>query len=332
MGDVDRAAWDDVVDSSRASIFYRSAVLAAYEQFPLQEIETALYLTAFDPTTGRLEAVLPLYLLPWTDPLGVLSQVTGPLTGSRMLLSHVWHWYDTSLPARRLDGAVVEAFLHAISRLAEESGAACAALVNVPGRNGLVTLLTQAGAKGVEAERRFVLDLCGLRSLEAYLGSLRKSARRNLRVYARRAEEAGVECRVEAPPLGAADDVVELCRRAAAKHGNDDWYGHDSLAGFLHACGPAVRLVRVRRGDETLAASICFVDGHRLHTWAGGADYSSGERFSPNYLLFHEEVRLALESGCRIFEGGRRNDAFKLRHGLQPLPLFACALPIGRQP
>ena len=42
----------------------------------------------------------------------------------------------------------------------------------------------------------------------------------------------------------------------------------------------------------------CFLDGARFHTWAGGADYSTGRGFSPNYVLFYEEVRMAIACGC----------------------------------
>lgn len=324
IGKVAAAEWDGVVAAADAPVFYRHRFLTAYEAAPLQPVEEFVYLVAREQGTGRPRAVLPLYLIPWNDPLGVLAPLVPEERRRRLLLTHVWHWYDTRLPAVDLDEELVAALCEEIRTVGRDAGAETFAFVNVADERRLVQLLERAGAVVVPRERRFLLPLERFGSLEGYLASLSSSARKNLGRYARRARDAAVEIRIDEPPVEDVADVVVLCRRVASKHGNEAYYPAEPLTALLENAVPELRVIRIELGGRSIAVSICFLDGRRFHTWAGGADYGAGDRFSPNYVLFNEEVRLAFRSGCAVLEGGRRNETFKLRYGMRPVELYAC--------
>lgn len=324
--DVDAAKWDAAVAAAGAPALYRWQVLKAYEDAPLGEHLRVRYL-CFEGAADSFAAVLPIYVTEYRDPLGVLARAFPDVPSSaRLLLTHVWHWYDTCFPARGDLGGLLPSLRAALVEVAEQERAEWVAFVNMAESSALPEALAGLGMTRRQVERRFQLDVEGMRTTSDYLTKLRKLPRRNLRRDVARAEAQGVEIRVN-PPAGAdVDAVVDMCRHSAGRHGHPDYYPRDRLTRFLEGAGDSVRIVEVRAGGDVIAASVCLLDDHRFHTWIGGADYTKGEGFSPNYVLFHAEVSFAIEApGVKLMEGGRRNDAFKLRYGLTPLPLYACA-------
>jgi Acetyltransferase (GNAT) domain len=322
----DPASWDGVVEASGAPLFYRSDALRAYRRNPLRETLDTFYLTVRSLPGGPVEAVLPAFLMPGNDPLGVLSDLMPGFRpgGAPLLLSHVWHWYDTHLPARHLSPGLVEAVCAALRDVAAASGAQAFGFMNVSYGGRLAGLLVDAGIKVERVDARYVLDLGRFRSIVDYLAGLRPAARQELRRHPRRARDAGAEVTVGAPTKADMAVVAELCRITAAKHGNAGWYTTDRLISFVIEMSRHVRLVAIRQSGRPLAASISFVDGPRFHNWAAGTVPLRELSFSPYLVLLEATIRTALAEGCTLLEGGRRNDRWKERLGLVRQPLLGC--------
>ncbi|WP_214106899.1 GNAT family N-acetyltransferase [Acrocarpospora catenulata] len=276
---------------------------------------------------GRPVAVLPVSLIDGLDPLG---QLRGryPLTGQELgLLSHVWHCYDAGLPELS-DESCLRAAVGALRELARDQGAAWYGFVNVPHGSPLRAGLTGLGFPAVHIEDRFQLDLRGLDSVESYFAALPRSGRANLRRNRRRATEAGVSWQVR--PAAEADlaEIGGLCAKTAARHGTGGFYPTDLFTGFVAALGDLAVAVEVRQGDRLIAAGVCLRDEIRFHAWACGVDYDVVGGFSPYPLLHAATVEEAIAEGRAVFEGGRGNHVFKLRHGLSRLALDACLLEV----
>lgn len=185
--------WDALAERCGAPVFYRSTYLAAYESAPLQPFDAHAYLVGY-AENNDLVAVLPMFVQPRMDPLGVLAgrfPGVGPETAG--VLTHVWHCYDTWLPAHRLGPELLDGVLGAMRRLARDVGAAWYGFVNVDSDSELVPLLRARGFAAAEIDERFTLDLSRFSDLEEYIGSLKPRARANLRRYRRRAAEAGLD-------------------------------------------------------------------------------------------------------------------------------------------
>jgi CelD/BcsL family acetyltransferase involved in cellulose biosynthesis len=330
VAEVDAEEWDRVVAGAGAPVFYRSAFLDAYERSGLSGAEATVYLVLRDAATANAAAVLPLYLLPeadplrWLPPAAVPGGAVGP--GSRALLSHGWHCYDTWLPGMTPGehrGRVVAEVDRIARSLAVELEAELFGFVDVGASNPLGAVLNQWGYRASHIETRWQLDLAALGGEPGYLDSLSRNTRKSLLRYQRRAAEQGARVVALDPVEPWLEAIVELCWASASKFGNGHFYRRDALTRFLRLAEPLLRIIGVRYQGRLVAVSISLLDGDRFHTWAGGADYEAGEGFSPNYLLTHEEILEALRSGATILEGGRTNGAFKSRFGMTPEPVYA---------
>jgi predicted N-acyltransferase len=309
--------WDAVVERAGAPVFYRHAMLLAYEKAPLQAIEGVRYLAIRDAPRSELLAVLPFYLAP------------RPSTGrGRQLaaLTHALHWFETCAPAARADDAILDALWDAFQAASREAGASVIAVANVPDGSPLAEFLQRRGEVLVSVDRAFSLDLSRFASFDEYLASLRRSARKDLLRHSRRASEAGAEVCVEARPESV-EEAVEMCRLSGERHDNADWYPRRELISFLCEAASTVHLVFVRLGSRVVSSQICFADSERLYAWATGADYARASSFSPTYPSWRRTVELAFELGVQRISAGRRNEEFKMRFGLEPIDLLGSVLP-----
>jgi predicted N-acyltransferase len=328
VGGLDRDEWTDLCRRSGAPAFYGHDFLTAYEACPLQPTERVLYVTVRTPG-GDLVAGTPAYVQPVADSFGVLAAALGRPV-ERVLLTHVSHCYDTWVPALRLDAETVGLIWRTIADLAAEHRVDAFGFANVRASGPLAGALRSVGEGLTPGAPRYRLGLSALPGVEAYLRLLGPSTRKTMRRYVRRAAAAGVTATWSSGSDGEVDDVLSLCEVTARKRA-PGYYVPRALAALLRRLGEGCRILRLRLDGRTLAASICLLDDRRFHTWAGGSLYPAELGFSPQYVLFFEEVRAALGSGRSVLEGGRRNDEFKGRHGLRPIPLVACIADAGRR-
>ncbi|MGW7611473.1 GNAT family N-acetyltransferase [Streptomyces sp. NPDC054766] len=334
VDDVDTVQWEQVAAASSAPVHYTPAYLRAYQESPLSPFLAARYLTVAD--TGRTLAVLPCYLQKQGDPYGFLRGVGIDEADGPALLGHNWYCYDTRVPVRATGPAqqvrVLGAVLDALRELADADGARTAGLVSVPEGDPVLDVARNKGWRVEPIVTRFQLPLHGpagdaFDSYDSYLATLGSRTRRTIRQYLRRAADAGVTTAVEAPRPDFLRTVGDLTRRTAAKYGSAGMYPETAFTDFVMALGDSARVVRVDRGDRTLAAAVVLLDDERLHMWAGGTSHATLDGFSPNYLLWATEIRTAIEWRKRWVEGGRSNQPMKTRHGMMPLRLFACIAP-----
>lgn len=327
-GDIHPAEWDAVVTAAGAPVFYTHAYLDAYERDPLGAVEGHAYLVVRPRSGDRSPvAVLPLYLQRRPDPLSCLGAAYPSLNGDPALLSHVWHCYDTHLPARVDRAGLVQTVIDTMRRVARTLGAAHCGLVNVAPDTPTGHALREAGQPLRHIMDRFAVDLAGVDGYESYLARLAPRPRANLRRNARRAAEAGVVTTVLPAHRANLDQIAVLCGHTAARMGNAGFYPARTFSRFVTGLGAAAQILEVRQRGRLVAAGVCLTDDHRFHTWTCGVDYDVDGNFSPYGVLFAESVALALRLRRPILEGGRSNAVFKRRHGLFVRPLHAWLVP-----
>lgn len=324
--DADPNRWDGLVSRCGAPLFYRSAFLRAFERFPLHDVRRRVYLTGEDER-GALVFASPLYVLKDADPMGILRDHFPGYCDKTVLVNHVWHCYDTWLPAERLDPEVVSTMLASMADLAVDHGAALWGFTNVDGHGALSRALGALGLAGVEVEQRFVADLSAVADLDGYLAGLEQRVRSNLKRYARIAERVGLTARVVDVEQADLEGFVDLARTGAAKYNNADYYRPGVFDAFLRALGAHVRVLEQRLDGRLIGAAVLLVDGSALHWWVCGNDYRAVPQISPFYLAFLGAVGEALREGKSSLEAGRRNPRFKTRHGLRPRPVLAHFMP-----
>jgi predicted N-acyltransferase len=313
---VGRDAWTRLTQAGGASVFYSWDFLAAVEAQPLSALAKPFYLLVED-APGVPLAVLPLYFQEGRDPFAAAD---GPAI--RSLVSHVWHCYDTTVPCRTaLEPRLVERIWLAVASLADELRADMYGLVNVPAWGPLHAALKNIGLTAQATVPRYRLDLRGGKpGMEPHLATVGRSSRRTLRSYVRRARRQGACVSVADGVRQLDGDVLDLCVATADKHA-PGYYPPGPLAALIESLGARCRIVRVDLDGVLLAASICLYDDTRMHAWAGGCRYPDELNWSPQYVLFWSELETAFESGREVLECGRRNDKFKQRYGLTPVPL-----------
>ncbi|HVJ63576.1 MAG TPA: GNAT family N-acetyltransferase [Tahibacter sp.] len=314
--------WDRLVHGCGAPVFYRSAFLSAFERFPLHDVRTQFYITGEDEH-GALVFAMPVYLLHGVDPMRVLHDHFPDYGASAILVNHVWHCYDTWIPASRLDPDVIAAVLEAVGALAADLDVALWGFTNVDGTGALSRALAAAGMVGVEVDQRFCADLTDVRDIDHFLAALIKPVRQNLRRYTRIAQRSGIVADVTDVAHADLDGFVTLARAGAAKYNNADYYRPGIFQSFVRALGVHARVWEQRLGEQLIGSAVMLVDDWTLHFWLAGTDYRAMPQISPLYLGFMAAVDEALTTRKVIIEAGRRNPRFKTRHGMRPRPVQA---------
>lgn len=325
IADIGARRWDALVARSGAPIFYRYAFLEAFERLPLHAVEQHFYLTATE--AGELRFGVPLYAVREVDPMRVVPRVYPQHVQDTILISHVWHCYDSWLPATELDDETVAAVVAAIRELATGIGAAVYGFVNVDADGDLARRLDVAGIEGRDMDTRYTADLQRFQCLDDYLATLKPKRRAQVRRYFRHAEAAGVEVIRSVARDGDLDGFVQLARETAKKYDNSDYYEPGLFQEFVRSMGDSAELIELRLGGDLVGAAIGFLDDDRYHFWVCGADYDAVPEMSPFYLTFVGLIERGIELGRPLFEAGRRNDVFKLRYGMTPRTLRAYLAP-----
>lgn len=309
------ADWDGVVDRARSPVFYRHALLAAYERFPLAETVASRYLLARDRNESELGAVLPFYVVSRDGRGGRRRSVLAAYT-------HATHWYETDVPGAT-DPDALDEIWEALRAAARAENATRVVVTTVHEGTPLAHFLRSRRVGLAATDRCFDLDLTAFRDYDAYLASLAHDDRKAVRRHERRAAEAGAIVERVSPANGRLADAVRLCQRSADRHGNHGWYPRDRVVGLLRAASRLATLTTVTLDGAVVGAQICFRDARGLYAWAAGADYDASPRFSPSYVLWADTVRLAFELGVAALHAGRTNDDLKRRMGCRPTPTFA---------
>lgn len=315
-------AWAQLTKACDASVFYSWEFLTAVEAQPLTARAEPFYVLVED-FYGDLLAALPMYLQKTRDPFATTApEPAAQAPTMRILASHVWHCYDTTVPCRSpLDPWLLERLWAAVRSLAEDLSADLYGLVNVPRQGPLGAALEAIGLTAQTTTPRYRMDLRGpRRAAEDHLTRVGRASRKTLRAYVRRAERAGVAITVDTGIRQLDEDVLNLCRATADKHA-PGYYPPDPLAALIAALGTNCRIIRMDLDGQLLAASICLYDDTRMHAWAGGCRYPQELNWSPQYVLFWGELTAGFGSGRPVLECGRRNDEFKRRFGLAPVEL-----------
>ena len=242
--------WDEVVAATGAPVFYETAYLTAYHQFPLGQLERFGYLVINESSAELPVAVLPVALHAQADPLGRLRGIQPGIEREPALLSHVWHCYDTQVVGQPDRPEVVAALMAALRDLARSWGVHWIGLINVERGTATATALTAAGLTARHMMDRFSADLTGLTGLDGYLSRLGVRPRANLTRCARRAAESGIT--TTAAPAAETDleEVAELCERTAARFGNAGFYPASAFAGFVTGLGQRAHVLAIRQGGQ----------------------------------------------------------------------------------
>jgi Acetyltransferase (GNAT) domain len=317
------AEWDDLMRRTGASILYTDVALTALASHPLQRPCQVHRLLVRDEE-GRLVAGLPVFILPSTDPLGIFAGGAETAVDGPLVLSHTWHWYDTCLPATGRVPEVVSAVAAVMQSTARQIGAHCTGLINMSESDPALSVLRNEGYIVRHMDNRFVIDLAGTTSVASWLARLPRRTRQDVLRQVRRMTEAGLRARVIPATAGDVLTVARLCARTGDRHGNPGWYSPDCLTELILRLGEWTRLIVVQDGaGEIVAGSLSFAHEGTFHNWAAGHQVdSSSLAFSPYQAMLYASVEEAISSGCTILEGGRRNDAWKLRHGMRRVALW----------
>lgn len=324
---LDREEWNRVVRESDATVFYDFDILAAYEAAPLEPDSAHAYLTVRQKGSGKLVGVLPAYV---QDPMNAFFHLpegdpTAELGGTRGLVTHFWHCYDSSLPlSPEVEGedrrqALVEV-CGVLAGVARDHGACGYGFLDMAASRPEAAWLAELGFNVRPLTERFVLDLTGVSTLEDHLKSLSMNQRRELRRQPQWAAAEGVTVETRLPPLTEIEEIVAICRRTAARYKGEDYYPEEPFRTFLRQAGDTVRAVMIHAQGTLVGTGVCFLHNDRFHAWAGGMRYDLC-RASPYVLVFREILRYAIEIGVRRVEGGRANARFKQRLGFSPVPL-----------
>jgi predicted N-acyltransferase len=210
----------------------------------------------------------------------------------------------------------------ALGDLARQEGVKWFAFLNVDGGTPVAHDLEAAGLTRIPMNTRFRVDVGAYSDIEEFVAAITsKKARFRLRQNRREAERLGLE--VSHPAPADAEAAIELCRRTTARHGTAGYYP-EGFHEFVRLAAEVVQVSEVRLAGQLAAAAVCLRDRTRFHLWAGGIDYEVTAGLHNAFpLLLWPTIARALALDARVFEGGRGNQAIKLRYRLSPVPLFA---------
>lgn len=317
-------AWDTVVHDTDAPLFYYRQFLEAFELNPLHPLQRAAYLAVRAPG-GKVAAVLPVYLQHGTDPMRVLATHFPDQLDQPVLLSHVWHSYESTLPTHPDHyPQAAHAALAALSDLAAHWHAAVCGLVNVDQIDPLAAMLTDRGYPGSVIETGWRMRVDGFRDMEDWLATLRHNHRRTMRAQLRHATQAGFTTRWI--PVRDADiaGFMRLARQTAAKHNNADYYKPGTFPRFLRHLDGYAHMLELRTPQGELVGSAPMLsDASRTHFPFCGFDLTACPGFSPFYVMVAHMVLETIHTGRQWIYLGRRNPDFKRRYGFTSSPLQA---------
>jgi CelD/BcsL family acetyltransferase involved in cellulose biosynthesis len=151
---------------------------------------------------------------------------------------------------------------------------------------------------------------------EAYLSSLGKKDRHELRRKRRRLEHAGGWSIVESQPETLADDLESFFElHSKSSHAKEDFLTEEVKTFFRHICfhlqeAGWLSLRSLHFQGQAAAAVLGFVYRGKLLLYNSGYD-PAANALSPGFVMMTEEVRLAIEQGMSEVDFLRGNEKYK---------------------
>jgi CelD/BcsL family acetyltransferase involved in cellulose biosynthesis len=151
---------------------------------------------------------------------------------------------------------------------------------------------------------------------EAYLSSLGKKDRHELRRKRRRLEQAGGWTIVESQPETLADDLESFFElHSKSSHAKEDFLTEEVKTFFRHICfhlqeAGWLSLRSLHFRGQAAAAVLGFVYRGKLLLYNSGYD-PAANALSPGFVMMTEEVRLAIEQGMSEVDFLRGNEKYK---------------------
>lgn len=321
--DINKELYCSFLKDINGSIFYDYNFLLALEENPLLPNLSYYYIVIFD--CNSIVGFLPAYLQVDVDPFGVLSDSLGYKLEreSRAIFSHVMHVSDSNILTRQLNSNIItEVLINELDRLSKVNDVLSYGMINITNINIEKLLPYSSGWDCNFMWNRFGLDLQSFNDVEDIIQNLsgrsRREVNRQIRIYS----ESNGEIRWLHVKDADLEQVTSLCEKTTIKNGTPNYYPKKSVANLLKRCSDFTRIVEIRQNGLLAGVCIIFLDGDKIHLWAGGMDYEVAD-FSPYTLLFLDVYRYSLDNNIRFIEAGRTNQKVKERLGLIPTPLYS---------
>ncbi len=342
---IDASVWDALVDAApKATPFSRHCVEDAWWSAygPTAHDQT---LQVTDPD-GRLVAVAPLMHRHELEPTDVAARTSlrrasppdtaVPESATAVFFGASYHAdYATILSPADALPSVAEAV---VAALADPSAPEWDVVDLRRLRHGdpAIDALQAAFQRRCKSERWHVTrereDVCPVLTLpddgdfEAYLGSLGKKTRHEIRRKIRRAESAGpIELTPSPDPIADLDAFVDLHQKRWGADGlfPDNEGGQASrrfFAGLLADCSEFVELSFLTVAGKRVAAGVTFDDGETVYYYNAGVDPEARD-LSPGVLMVAQYIRRAMGLKRRRIDFLRGDEPYKYDWGAVDEPI-----------
>jgi len=324
----DREEWNALFADELEDWFYYRAVenanLAGFEW---------IYLAVFE--RGRLRAAVPGFVTEYrldTTLTGALKRATKAIAhvAPRLLgiplvslgspvgeICHLGFASDANESERR---RLVDALLARLFEFASERRIGMIAVKDTSADDDALwsAALGEVGLRRMPGQATALLDVAH-RSLDAYLGSLGPSTRRDMRRKLRSREAIRVEWRAEIDDI--LERVMTLYRATLARAE----YQFEELtpayfSGVMKDPRGRARCATYWLGDKLIGFNLVLMNAHRLLDKFFGMDPELGRAHNLYYLSWMENVRYCIEHGLARYQSGQGLEHEKRRLGSTLVP------------
>ncbi|RYG00429.1 MAG: GNAT family N-acetyltransferase [Chitinophagaceae bacterium] len=318
---IDESSFDDFVAMYNGPIFYRSSFLKATHKYDLLPIDSRRYLWAH--RGEHLVGFTPSYRMKNFDPFGVLQTTSGILFPPEAIgwLSHIMHFYESTIVCNRNDDEVREHMLNALYELCVNDEGSCCGIINVVDEP-LIQLSRSLDWKVSYMWDRYYIDFSEIHSMLEFYATLDRYGRNEIRRQVRKFEESNSYCQIFHPPFSNLEEIAELCFLTIKKNGTPQYYPAKNFKNFVESIGESVLIFGIFNCERLVGALVCFEKDDTLHLWAGGMIYDHSS-FSPYTMLFYHAYEYVIKNKLLRLEAGRTNKKIKERLGFKPKALYS---------
>jgi CelD/BcsL family acetyltransferase involved in cellulose biosynthesis len=205
-------------------------------------------------------------------------------------------------------------------------------LCNIPETSPSRQILADEAGKRSWAFESSIHEVCPVISLpgsfDAYLDSLDKKQRHELRRKLRRAEAANVvlsQVTAEDDLAAEVDDFLQLLVLSTSEKGS--WLNEGRRAVFHEVAAAALangtlQLLFLEIEGQKAATLFNFDYRDRIWVYNSGLDPAAFGFLSPGVVLTAQAIEVAIESGRREFDFLRGNEPYKYRFGAQDTTVY----------